>query len=345
MNRKDFGPEISVGILVLVGLIVLAYMSIRLGGVRLGTETGYRVSAVFNSVSGLVKDSPVEIAGIEIGRVKDVSLKDDKAKVEMLISPNVVIGKDALAMVRTKGVLGDKFIEIRQADKGPPLPPGGTIARTTSPPDLDEVLADVGPLVQDVQGAAAGLKEFLGSKKGQADFRAILSDLRGASASIKNISGDVESGKGTLGRLVKDDSLYVKAEETMGTLQDVAQKVAKGQGTLGKLVQNDELYNKARDTIDSLHGITEKIAKGEGTLGKLVTDESFFNKADKAMGSLQSVAEKVDKGEGTLGKLVNDPTLYDEAKKALNNVNKAAAGLEEEVPVTILGTVVGVVLR
>jgi len=318
MDKKGFGPEIKVGIFVLIGLVILAYMSIRLGKVDLGREKGYHVSAVFDSVSGLVKDSPVEMAGIEIGRVKDVTLKDGQAMVDMVISPHVKIRKDAKAMIRTKGVLGDKFIEIMQGREEAYIPPEGAIAKTISAADLDQLLVKVEPALDDIQSVAAGLNKFVGDEENQTNFKGLMADLRDASASFKNISGDVEAGKGTLGKLVKDETLYNKAEktmsnleETMGTLSEVAQKVERGEGTLGKLVNDETLYNKAKDTVDTLH----------------------------------NVAQKVDKGEGTLGKLVNDPSLYDETKKAVKSVTKATTGIQEQVPVTVLGTVVGTVLR
>lgn len=318
MDKKGFGPEIKVGIFVLIGLIILAYMSIRLGKIDLIKEKGYHVSAVFDSVSGLVKDSPVEMAGIEIGRVKDVTLKDGQAKVDMVISPQVKIRKDAQAMVRTKGVLGDKFIEITQGKEEAYLPPDGTIAKTVSAADLDQLLVKVEPALDDIQSLAAGLNEFVGDKENQTNFKALIADLRDASASFKSISSDVEAGKGTLGKLVKDETLYNKAEktvsaleETVGTLSEVAQKVERGEGTLGKLVNDETLYNKAKDTVDTFH----------------------------------NVAQKVDKGEGFLGKLVNDPSLYDETKKAVKSVTKATTGIQEQVPITVLGTVVGTVLR
>ncbi len=318
MDRKGFGPEIKVGIFVLIGLIVLGYMSIRLGKIDLGREKGYHVSAVFDSVSGLVKDSPVEMAGIEIGRVKDVTLTNGKANVDMLISPRVKIKKDAEAMVRTKGVLGDKFIEIMQGKEEPVIPPHGTIAKTISAADLDQLLVKVGPAIDDIQAVATGLNEFVGDKATQDNFKTLMSDLRDASASFKSISQDVNAGKGTLGKLIKDETLYVKAEETMSTLEE---------------------------TVNTLGNVAKKVEKGEGTLGKLVSDESLYNKTKDAVDTLYNVAQKVDKGEGTLGKLINDPSLYDETKKAVKSVTKATAGIQEQVPVTVLGTVVGTVLR
>lgn len=292
-------------------------MSVRLGKIDLIKEKGYHVSAVFDSVSGLVKDSPVEMAGVEIGRVKDVTLTDGKAKVDMVISPKIKIKKDAEAMVRTKGVLGDKFIEVIQGKEEAFIPPDGTIAKTISAADLDQLLVKVEPAIEDIRSVASGLNEFVRDKETQANFKTLIADLRDASASFKSISKEVESGKGTLGKLIKDDTLYTKAEETintleqtMGTLSDVAQKVEKGEGTLGKLVSDETLYNKTKDTIDTL----------------------------------QNIAQKVEKGEGTLGKLINDPSLYDETKKAVKSVTKATAGVQEQVPITILGTVVGTVL-
>ncbi|MFA4910908.1 MAG: mammalian cell entry protein, partial [Desulfobacteria bacterium] len=87
------------------------------------------------------------------------------------------------------------------------------------------------------------------------------------------------------------------------------------------------------------------IDDGEGTLGKLVTDKTLYDQSKDAMTSLNNIAKKIEKGEGTLGKLVTDETLYTETKKAIKKVNKAAEGLQEQTPVTVLGTVLGTVLR
>ena len=352
MRRKDRGLEIKVGLFVLVALLALAYLSLQLGEEKISTKKGYPVKAVFENVSGLVEGARVEMAGVEIGRVSRIALADGKALVEMRIYEGVKIAEDAVAMVRTKGVLGDRYVEIHQGRSPKPLPPGGMIAKTVSPVDLDQVLAEVGPAIQDLRDITAGLKELLGSEEGKNNFKQMVVNIKDAAAAFKEVGEKLARGEGTLGKLLTDETLYVKIENLANNLNQVALKLNKGQGTLGKLINDEELYADLKQTISTineasatLNTIAKKVEKGEGTLGKLITDEELYAKLNETFDSLSKIAQKIERGEGTLGKLVNDDSLYLEAKKTLRNVNQAATGLQEQVPVTILGTVGTMVLQ
>ncbi len=352
MRRTDRGLEVKVGIFVLIALAALGYLSLQLGEEKISTKKGYPVKAVFDDVSGLVAGARVEMAGVEIGRVSDIALADGKALVKMRIYEGVKVAKDAVAMVRTKGVLGDRYIEIKQGKSKEPLPPGGMIAKTVSPVDLDEVLAEVGPALEDLRSITAGLKELLGSEEGKNNLKEMVVNIKDAAAEFKKVGEKLARGEGTLGKLVTDDTLYVKIQSLATNLNQVAEKLNRGQGTLGKLITDESLYADLKQTIANINqasatltDIAKKIQSGQGTLGKLVTDDSLYVKLNQTFDSLNKIAQKIERGEGTLGKLVNDESLYLEAKKTLRNVNQAATGLQEQVPVTILGTVGTMVLQ
>jgi phospholipid/cholesterol/gamma-HCH transport system substrate-binding protein len=88
--------------------------------------------------------------------------------------------------------------------------------------------------------------------------------------------------------------------------------------------------------------VSEKIERGEGSLGKLINDESLYQEAKDAIQSVKGFTEKLDKGEGTLGKLISDDTLAKEAEKTMKKIQKAAEGIEEQTPITVLGTIFGI---
>jgi phospholipid/cholesterol/gamma-HCH transport system substrate-binding protein len=90
-----------------------------------------------------------------------------------------------------------------------------------------------------------------------------------------------------------------------------------------------------------LKNVSDKIERGEGTLGKLIQDESLYNEAKETLHSMKGIAEKVEKGEGTLGKLINDDTLIKETEKTMKKVQKAAEGVQEQTPITVLSTIIG----
>ncbi|NPA48930.1 MAG: MCE family protein [Thermodesulfobacteria bacterium] len=352
MRRTDKGLEIKVGLFVLIALLALAYLSLQLGEEKISTKKTYPLKAVFENVSGLVEGARVEMAGVEIGRVSRISLTDGKALVEMRIYEGVKIAKDAVAMVRTKGVLGDRYVEIRQGRSPEYLPPGAMIAKTISPVDLDQILAEVGPAIQNLREITAGLKELLGSEEGLNNFRQMVANIKDAAAAFKEVGERLAKGEGTIGKLLTDETLYVKIERLAANLSDVAAKLNRGEGTLGKLINDDELYADLKQTISTINQasstlseVAKKIGQGEGTLGKLISDEELYNKLNATFDSLSKIAQKIERGEGTLGRLINDDSLYLEAKKTLRNVNQAATGLQEQVPVTILGTIGTMVLQ
>jgi len=345
--------EIKVGIFVLFALIVLGYMSFRLAGENFSSKKGYSLCFVVDTASGLAPNSRVEMAGIPIGYVRKVRLYNGEAKVCLVIYKKYKIAKDATVWVRTKGILGDKYVEIHQGhlNKGV-LPPGGRIAKVIRPEDLDELFVDMGPVFQDFKSIANSLAKTIGSKQGEENIKETLNNIRSATASLKVITSDIKSGKGTLGKLLTDDSIYYQLKDTIASINKVANNLNQGKGTIGKLLTDDTIYMQLKDTmftlrktVASLNIIADRIKKGEGTLGKLIYSEDIYNKLQDTVNNLDKLTKNLNNGKGTLGKLLTDDSLYKEAQKTLHNVNKAAQGLNEQVPVTILGAVVGAAVR
>jgi phospholipid/cholesterol/gamma-HCH transport system substrate-binding protein len=346
MAAESAKTEIKVGLFVLAALLVLGYLSLRLGGESLAPRKGYELYLLVDTASGLASNSMVEMAGVEVGRVKRIEVSGSEAKVTMLIYPEFHVAADSEIWIRTKGVLGDKFLEIRQGDvnKGV-LESGSRIAHVVRPIDLDELFVDMGPVMEDLKSVAKGLGEVIGSEEGREKTSEILTNLRDATSSISTVAGNLEKGKGALGKLLTDESLYVEAKESVSVLNEVATKINRGEGTLGKLVNDETLYQEARETVGSLKAVSLKLDRGDGTLGKLINDDSLYRSAKETMTTLQNAAEDIKKGEGTLGKLMQDDSLYNEAKKTLDSVNKAAEGVQEQVPITVFGTLVGTAVR
>ncbi|GLI32669.1 outer membrane lipid asymmetry maintenance protein MlaD [Desulforhabdus amnigena] len=133
--------EIIVGIFVLLGVACIAYLSVSLGEVDLFGNPYYRVSAEFNSITGLKKGSTVEIAGVEVGKVLDISLDSYMAKVTMGIRKDIKLSDDTIASVRTKGIIGDMFIKLSPGGSSEMLEPGGVLVETESAISLEELIS------------------------------------------------------------------------------------------------------------------------------------------------------------------------------------------------------------
>jgi phospholipid/cholesterol/gamma-HCH transport system substrate-binding protein len=132
--------EIIVGIFVLIGIACLGYLAIRLGKLEVLGNSGYPVYADFPSVAGLKIGDPVEIAGVRIGRVESIGLADDRARLNLRVNDNVKLQEDVIASVRSRGLIGDKFILISPGASDKIIPSGGKIRETDSPPDITDLI-------------------------------------------------------------------------------------------------------------------------------------------------------------------------------------------------------------
>lgn len=133
--------ELIVGVFVLVGLACLAYLSIKLGKLEVIGGDVYEVEAQFDTASGLKAGASVEIAGVEVGRVRDIGLKDDRAAVLLVVNNGVKLYSDTIASIKTRGIIGEKFLALSPGGGGDPLKPGDTIRDTESGIDLEQLVS------------------------------------------------------------------------------------------------------------------------------------------------------------------------------------------------------------
>ena len=133
--------ELIVGVFVLIGIVCLGYLSIKLGKLELISGDLYEVEAPFNSASGLKPGAAVEIAGVEVGRVKSILLKNDQAIVRLAVHNEIKLYSDTFASIKTRGIIGEKFLALSPGGGGDPLQAGGTIRDTESGLDLEELVS------------------------------------------------------------------------------------------------------------------------------------------------------------------------------------------------------------
>lgn len=340
MKRKS--TEMWVGIFVVVGIILLILMTLKIEKFQVGKRFGYPLNIYFDSAAGLAQNSQVRVAGVRVGDVEKVGLENGKAKVTFRIPLHIILYKDAKAYLKSEGFLGEKYVEITPGTPGnPKVEPNGVIGQGAPPADLEEFLSSVQSIGEDIKGVVKPLGDVLKSVDPK---------------KVEGILTNIDKFSGQLTGLAKDSKETIdKAKNAFSRIEDIGEKVKKGEGTLGKLISDEGIYQDAKKTIetakeavekvkgtaDTLKNVSEKIERGEGTLGKLIQDESLYQEAKETLQSVKGIAEKVEKGEGTLGKLISDDSLIKETEKTMKKVQKAAEGIQEQTPITVLGTIIG----
>lgn len=140
---KKYSNETVAGVFVLIGLVCIGYMAVKLGNVSLFGDDSYSLYARFNTVSGLRVGNPVEMLGLEIGRVAGFQMDQEKqvALVELKVQNGIEVYDDAIASIKTAGLIGDKYVSIDAGGAGDLLKPGATILDTESPVDIQELVS------------------------------------------------------------------------------------------------------------------------------------------------------------------------------------------------------------
>lgn len=137
---KRFNLEVTVGLFVVLGLCALGYLSIRLGQLQIGQGSTYDLTAVFPTVAGLRVGATAEIAGVQIGRVQDIDLSDYAAAVTLRLDKQVLLQEDAIASIRTRGLIGEKYVSITPGGSDRILKPGGRIREVEPPIDVETLI-------------------------------------------------------------------------------------------------------------------------------------------------------------------------------------------------------------
>ena len=141
ITMKKFDLELVVGLFIIAGIVCLGYLSIKLGRMEVLGEKGYEVYALFSNTGGLKIGGSIEMAGVDVGRVKNITLDNYQARVAMILSQGLKIQEDAIVSIKTRGLVGEKYIEITPGASETIIQPGGRIRETQPPIDLEELIS------------------------------------------------------------------------------------------------------------------------------------------------------------------------------------------------------------
>jgi phospholipid/cholesterol/gamma-HCH transport system substrate-binding protein len=138
---KKFDLELAVGLFIIAGILCLGYLSIKLGKIEIIGKKGYEIYGVFSNIGGLKVGSSVEIAGVNIGRVTNIALDDYQARVVLNFPKDLKVQEDAIASIKTRGLIGEKFIEITPGGSEEIIKPGGRIQETQPAVDMEGLIS------------------------------------------------------------------------------------------------------------------------------------------------------------------------------------------------------------
>lgn len=338
--------EAKVGIFVFLIIAIFVGLSIKIGEISFENKATYPITMVFSSVEGLKSGSTLELAGVVVGKVTRIQLNQDySAAVSADVHEDVLVPIDSVASISTKGMLGDKIIIISPGISKSYLKPNGNLARTEMPPSLDYLLTQLGEIAANLSDLTSSLNTALGGEEGLSNLRTIMENLNDLTFEMKTLVAENHERINTTMDNISLTSgnlslLTGNLTQTSADLGQIVGEVKSGEGTLGKLVTDDQLYVSLTETVTKLQMITAKMEE-DNSITLLLSDNKLYYDLVAAADNLKLVSEQIASGNGTIGRLVYDDELYRSLTEAVRSANKAAQGIEEQTPITVMGTILG----
>ena len=301
--------QLRVGITVIVASVTLGFLLFLMSGTAGLFTPRITVKSYFDNAEGLRVGAPVRLSGVDVGNVTKIMIVGGRDKqltpveVTMKISTKYhdSLRRDSVTSLETAGVLGETYLDIDSAQAvGVPLQDGDTLP-TQVHPDFNQV----------VRASQGTLQNFDALLK-RAD----------------RILAFAESGKGSLGKLIYDPTLYNRLSLTVADLQKIVEQVGNGEGSLGHLINRTDAYDKLLATLDKMNGVIDDMQQGKGTAGKFLKDPTLYNNANDTIANIKRISEDINSGKGTIGKLSKDEELAKKLDTTITKLSELTTQLE-----------------
>ena len=337
--------QLRVGVTVLVALITLAVLTFLMTGTTGLFTKKIMLRAYVDNAGGLRVGAPVRLEGVDIGNVTRIRVvRDPKrvlAPVEVVMKITTkyedTMNKGCQVLLTTAGVLGEVFVDMDCRDaKGGPIQSGDELPTKDVPQLQDVVRASQGTL-QNVDTLVKRLDSILSYiQSGQGSIGKVIYDpslfnrANDMLSQLQEVVGQINSPNGTIGKLINSNELYNKADAAIDNVNKIIDEVNGGKGTIGKFLKDPSLYDNANKATAEANKLISDVNAGKGTLGRLAKDEALAKKIDSTITRLNAIADKLDEGKGSAGKFINDPSLYNNADQLLVETRNLIAAVRKD---------------
>ena len=324
--------ELKVGIVSIFALGMAVLLLFMLTGEGGFFWQKYTLRAVFDDVVGLKPGAPVRLAGVEVGSVTAVEFSGSQVEVSMEVANSVQdrITSESVASLGSVSLLGESAVDITASIEGSPLEPSDYISTGRGSGSLPEMAGEA------VLGIEETTKLIQDLRSGRGTLGKLLSDdslyleLNRFVDAAEDVVRSVSEGEGTLGHLTRDPAAGKALEAALQNLETITTRLKDGEGSFGKLMQDDDFSESLTSTTANLENLIAGMNRGEGTIGKLVTDKELYNRLNSLSGRLDGMLEKLEDGEGTVGKLLHDQQLYENMDLALTELRSLIKDIRED---------------
>jgi phospholipid/cholesterol/gamma-HCH transport system substrate-binding protein len=335
--------QLKVGVLVVIALSALTALVFLMSGSTGGFFAGkITIISYFENSAGLKVGAPVNLEGVTVGNVKYIRIVPERKLTPVEVIMRVgkqfapALHTDSRTSLETVGVLGDTVVNIDSKFATGGAFQNGSEMKTTETPTLTDVIKSSQGTIEQLNVILAKVDNLVDSlNSGKGSIGQLINDptlynkALLAINQIQSLVDGVSNGKGSIGKLVADDALYNSANATVGRLQHIADELDEGHGTIGKLLKDETLYNNLRQSTQSLNQLLADINAGKGSIGMLAKDPQFAQKLNETVTRLNSILSQVDNGQGTIGALLKNDSLYKHTDEMISNTSNLVTAIRQ----------------
>ena len=296
-TRSLAWSELKIGIIAVAAMTLAVMLIVAVGGQGGFSWQQYELKTKFSDVKGLKSGAVVRVAGVEVGKVGEVSLTGSEVEVVLKINDENKsrITTESRASIGSLSLICEPVIDISPSTQGTPLNDGDVLPAVRAP----------GQLADLAEGATQSLEQLTG----------ILRDVRG--------------GRGTVGTLFTDEQVYREINQLIASAGVVANELGRGRGTMSMLIRDPAAYNRLSAALSDIQQTTSRINAGEGSLGRLLKDEAFAKSLTSVSANFDQVSARLNRNDNTVGRLLTERELYDKFNSLTARIDAVTENLQK----------------
>lgn len=331
-TRSLAWSELKIGILAVAALVIAAALIFALGGEGGFFWQRYSLKVRFPEAAGVKPGSPVRVAGVEVGSVTAMRFIGAQVEIDFQVRDDMKarIRTGSAATIGSVSLLGEGAVDITASTKGTPVPDWGYVRAAELPATIADVTTEANRGLIDFNLLVDGLRAGKGTIGRLLTDETLYRQVQELTTAAASVTRNLERGRGSLGRLLSDPTAAQELETSMKNLTTVTQRLSAGEGSLGKLLKDEQFARSLTETTRNFETLSARLSKGEGTAGKLLADDALYTQLSGVAERFEKIATQLSEGQGSAGRLINDRQLYDNMNQAAGELRSLIADIRKD---------------
>ena len=331
-TRSLAWSELKIGIVAAASIALAVMFVIAVGGQGGFSWEQYTLVTKFADVKGLKSGAVVRVAGVEVGKVDEVTLVGSEVEVRLKVNEENKsrITSESRASIGSLSLLGEPVIDVSPSTTGTPLKDGDFLPAGRAPGQLADVAEGATQSLQQVTGILQDIRSGKGTIGKLFTDDQVYKEVNGLIASAGIVAGDLGRGKGTIGMLIKDPVAYQRFNSALGYLQETTRRINAGEGSLGRFLKDEALAKSLTATSGNVEQVSARLNRNDNTMGRLLTERELYDKFTSLTTHIDALTASLQKGEGSAGQFLKDKQLYDHMNAAASELRQLIGDIRKD---------------